>query len=95
MIQGAGIRRVSQMRIAIASNTTPATTSETSVAGRVMKAGSEAARAEERPCGSSFAKAALAYRCLARDPFQIGIDHQLDELLERHTPLPAELCAGL
>ena len=36
MIQGAGIRRVSQMRIATASSTSPATTSQTSVAGRAM-----------------------------------------------------------
>src|SRR6187551_57777 len=94
MIQGAGMRRVSQMRIAMASKTMPATSSQAAVAGLAMTAGGETARAGARPCGSSFAKAALAHRRVARKPFQIGVDHQLDKLTERHAPLPTELGLG-
>ena len=56
MIHGAGMRRVSQIRIATASSTRPATSSEAAIVGRAMTVESEIARAGARPCGTSFAK---------------------------------------
>src|SRR5262245_62894095 len=95
MIHGARIRCLTASRITIASSVRPATRSQLAVAGLETTRESGAGRAPALPCGSSLAKAALVNRSLGREPFEVGVDHHLDEALDRHSGLPAELVARL